>query len=206
MLPNPIILNCITMSDKTALGISPELRQYIEALVEEVVLEGKSFENQKKYLQRFCENEGISFRSFETRLTTLFETMNELKAHESKGSERLIRILGEECYLSEDKLDQLLSSIITQRAREKANRQTKKDIEKQVKAIIADRLGVDESELTASTEIIGDLGADSLDIVDLLMEFEKVFQISLTDDELLNGIKTVGDIINRLSKRQIYAR
>ncbi len=57
------------MPDKTALGISEELRQFIEALVEEVVLDGKPFENHKKYLQRFCKGEGVDYNQLETNLT-----------------------------------------------------------------------------------------------------------------------------------------
>jgi len=51
--------------------ISGELRQCIEALVEEVVLGRKSFENHKKYLPRFCESEGINYRQLETDLSNL---------------------------------------------------------------------------------------------------------------------------------------
>lgn len=103
------------MPDKTTVGISDELRQYIEDLVAEVVLEGKSFENHKKYLGRFCDAEGLDYLSLEANLTTLFETTEELKAHESKGSEHLVRVLGKECYLANDKLKQILSSINRQR-------------------------------------------------------------------------------------------
>ena len=99
------------MPDKTAIGISAELRQYIEALVEEVVLEGKPFEDHKKYLCRFCEAEGIDFASLETNLTDLFETFEAQKTHESKREERMARTLGKECFLSEDKLEQLISSV-----------------------------------------------------------------------------------------------
>jgi len=99
------------MFDKTALGISEELRQYIEALVEEVVLEGKPFENQKKYLQRFCQTEGIDYNQLETNLTTLFETAEELKVHESKGSERLLRLLAKECFISLELINKIVSRI-----------------------------------------------------------------------------------------------
>ena len=71
------------MPDKTALGISEELRQFIEALVEEVVLEGKSFETPKKYLQRFSEAEGLDFVPLEETLKALFSTAEEIRHHDT---------------------------------------------------------------------------------------------------------------------------
>ena len=184
------------MPDKTAIGISSELRQYIEALVEEVVLEGKPFEDHKKYLCRFCEAEGIDFASLETNLTDLFETFEAQKTHESKREERMARTLGKECFLSEDKLEQLISFINKQRC----ERETKKKIEQQVKSIISDTLGVEESDITNSTDILWDLGPDSLDLVELIMAFERVYGVSITDD-MLNSITTVGDIITLLVQK-----
>ena len=68
-------------------------------------------------------------------------------------------------------------------------------ITRQVKEIIAEKLDVDESEVTESTNFTHDLFVDSLDIVELIMEFEKVFGFSVTD-EAVNNIATVGDVIN----------
>ena len=56
---------------------------------------------------------------------------------------------------------------------------TEEEIVKQVKAIIVDKLGVEESEVTESANFTNDLGADSLDTVELLMEFERVFGIKI---------------------------
>ncbi|MBD5389975.1 MAG: acyl carrier protein [Bacteroidales bacterium] len=67
-------------------------------------------------------------------------------------------------------------------------------IENDVKAIIVDKLGVDEKEVTASANFTNDLGADSLDTVELIMEFEKKFNISIPDDQA-EKIATVGDAI-----------
>ena len=69
---------------------------------------------------------------------------------------------------------------------------TNEEIVKQVKAIIVDKLGVEESEVTETASFTNDLGADSLDTVELLMEFEKVFGIKIPDEET-SGIATVGD-------------
>ncbi|MBR0239638.1 MAG: acyl carrier protein [Bacteroidales bacterium] len=71
----------------------------------------------------------------------------------------------------------------------------KEDVVKQVKAIIVDKLGVEESEVTESASFTNDLGADSLDTVELLMEFERVFKIKIPDEDA-SGISTVADAIN----------
>ena len=68
------------------------------------------------------------------------------------------------------------------------------DIASRVKAIIVDKLGVDENEVTESASFSNDLGADSLDTVELIMEFEKEFNIAIPDDQA-ETIVTVGDAI-----------
>ncbi|ANU64058.1 MULTISPECIES: acyl carrier protein [Muribaculum] len=69
------------------------------------------------------------------------------------------------------------------------------EIASRVKAIIADKLNVDETEVTENAEFTKDLGADSLDTVELIMEFEKEFGISIPDDKA-EGITTVKDAID----------
>ncbi len=69
------------------------------------------------------------------------------------------------------------------------------DIATRVKAIIVDKLGVDESEVTPEASFTNDLGADSLDTVELIMEFEKEFNIAIPDDQA-EKIGTVGDAIS----------
>lgn len=64
----------------------------------------------------------------------------------------------------------------------------------QVKNIIVDKLGVDAEEVTPEKSFTNDLGADSLDTVELIMEFEKEFGISIPDDQA-EKISTVGDAI-----------
>lgn len=63
-----------------------------------------------------------------------------------------------------------------------------------VKNIIVDQLDVDEEKVTMSANIQDDLGADSLDIVDLVMSFEDEFDMEIPDDQVEN-IKTVGDVV-----------
>jgi acyl carrier protein len=68
------------------------------------------------------------------------------------------------------------------------------DIASRVKAIIVDKLGVDENEVTTEASFTNDLGADSLDTVELIMEFEKEFNIGIPDDQA-ESIGTVGEAV-----------
>ena len=78
------------------------------------------------------------------------------------------------------------------------------EIVNQVKAIIVDKLGAEESEVTESANFTNDLGADSLDTVELIMEYERVFDIKIPDEDG-GQISTVGDAIayveNKLSQK-----
>ncbi|MDH6355683.1 acyl carrier protein [Dysgonomonas sp. PH5-45] len=69
------------------------------------------------------------------------------------------------------------------------------DVASKVKAIIVDKLGVEETEVTNAASFTNDLGADSLDTVELIMEFEKEFGISIPDDQA-EKIATVGDAVS----------
>lgn len=73
------------------------------------------------------------------------------------------------------------------------------DIAERVKKIIVDKLGVGEDEVTNEASFTNDLGADSLDTVELIMEFEKEFNVSIPDDQAEN-IQTVGQAIEYLTK------
>ncbi|MAC94033.1 MAG: acyl carrier protein [Flavobacteriales bacterium] len=73
------------------------------------------------------------------------------------------------------------------------------DTASRVKAIIVDKLGVEESEVTPEASFTNDLGADSLDTVELIMEFEKEFNIAIPDDQA-EKIGTVGDAISYIEE------
>mgnify|MGYP003764263497 CR=1 FL=1 len=79
--------------------------------------------------------------------------------------------------------------------------ETMSDISTRVKAIIVDKLGVDEKEVTPEASFTNDLGADSLDTVELIMEFEKEFNLAIPDDQA-EKIGTVGDAIAYIEKNQ----
>ena len=73
------------------------------------------------------------------------------------------------------------------------------DIAEKVKSIIVEKLGVEASEVTTEASFTNDLGADSLDTVELIMEFEKEFNVSIPDDQAEN-IQTVGQAITYLEE------
>ncbi len=75
------------------------------------------------------------------------------------------------------------------------------EVEAKVKAIIVDKLGVEEADVTPTASFTNDLGADSLDTVELIMEFEKEFGISIPDEQA-EKISTVGDAITHIEALQ----
>ena len=75
------------------------------------------------------------------------------------------------------------------------------NIAEDVKAIIVEKLGVDAAEVTETASFQNDLGADSLDIVELIMDFEKKFEISIPDEDAGDKIATVGDAIKYIEDK-----
>jgi len=75
------------------------------------------------------------------------------------------------------------------------------EIESKVKAIIVDKLGVEEADVVATASFTNDLGADSLDTVELIMEFEKEFGISIPDEQA-EKITTVGEAVSHIEALQ----
>lgn len=71
---------------------------------------------------------------------------------------------------------------------------------KRLQEIIAEQFSVDEDSITLDTSFVDDLGADSLDIVELTMAFEEEFDIPEADDNELIKLHTVGDVVNYISK------
>ena len=76
----------------------------------------------------------------------------------------------------------------------------KKKWQKKLKELVVDQLGVEEDEVTMEATMQDDLGADSLDLVDLVMSVEEEFGVKVADEDLEN-IKTVGDIVNYIEER-----
>ena len=76
----------------------------------------------------------------------------------------------------------------------------KEEIFDKLKELVVDQLGVEEDEVTMEASMQDDLGADSLDLVDLVMSVEEEFDVKVADEDLEN-IKTVGDIVNYIEDR-----
>ena len=76
----------------------------------------------------------------------------------------------------------------------------KEEIFDKLKELVVDQLGVEEDEVTMEASMQDDLGADSLDLVDLVMSVEEEFGVKVADEDLGN-IKTVGDIVNYIEDR-----
>lgn len=74
------------------------------------------------------------------------------------------------------------------------------DLEARVTAIIIEKLGVDEGDITREASFTNDLGADSLDTVELIMEFEKEFDMTIPDEDA-EKIATVGDAVDYISEK-----
>ena len=76
------------------------------------------------------------------------------------------------------------------------------DLGAKIRSIIVDKLGVDEDSITDESSFTNDLGADSLDTVELIMEFEKEFDLTIPDEDAEN-IGTVGDAISYLTEKSV---
>jgi acyl carrier protein len=76
------------------------------------------------------------------------------------------------------------------------------DVEAKVKEIIVNKLGVDDGQITPEASFTNDLGADSLDTVELVMEFEKAFNLQIPDEDA-EKISTVGDAIKYIKAKSV---
>lgn len=75
------------------------------------------------------------------------------------------------------------------------------DTEQRIRAIIVEKLGVDENDITREASFTNDLGADSLDTVELIMEFEKEFDLTIPDEDA-EKIGTVGDAVDYVASKR----
>ncbi len=78
---------------------------------------------------------------------------------------------------------------------------TNEEIKEKVINIVSEQMGVEKSEITMDTSFVNDLNADSLDTVELVMEFEDQFELSIPDEEA-EKIQTVGQAVEHISKAQ----
>lgn len=89
--------------------ISDGLQSFIDSMVEEIVLEGKPFDTQKKYLKKFSENEGLDFNKLEADISTFVEILDSLKTAFSKLQVKLAEEKGSDCHISEEIVKKLVS-------------------------------------------------------------------------------------------------
>lgn len=92
-------------------GISEDFRQFIKETIEEVLVEGRAFDGQKRWLHRLGETEGVDCNVLERNMTDLIEVVEEWKQLKSKSGERMARLLGKECYLTEQDIVGLLQKL-----------------------------------------------------------------------------------------------
>ena len=76
-----------------------------------------------------------------------------------------------------------------------------KRMEERIKEIIADQLGIDVDQIKPESKFVDDLGADSLDVVELIMAFEEEFDVEIPDEDA-EKIQTVGDVINYIKEKK----
>ena len=74
-------------------------------------------------------------------------------------------------------------------------------MEERIKEIIADQLGIDVDQIKPESKFVDDLGADSLDVVELIMAFEEEFDVEIPDEDA-EKIQTVGDVINYIKENK----
>ncbi len=91
-------------------GISENLQRFIDAMVEEIALEGKPFDTQKKYLKKYSENEGLDYDKLEADIITFIEILDSLKTAFSKLQVKLAEEKGRECYISEEMVKKLVNN------------------------------------------------------------------------------------------------
>lgn len=92
-------------------GISEDFRQFIKETIEEVLIEGKTFDVQKRWLRRLGATEGVDCDTLERNMTDLIEVMEEWKQLKAKSGERMAKMIGKECYLTEQEIEGLLQKL-----------------------------------------------------------------------------------------------
>lgn len=98
-----------SLNNSQASKISDGLQNFIDSMMEEIVLEGKPFDSQKKYLKKYSENEGLDYNKLEGDIFTFFEILDSLKTTYSQLQVKLAVGKGRDCHISEDIVKKLVS-------------------------------------------------------------------------------------------------
>jgi len=96
-------------SSNQSVTISEGLQNFIDSMVEEIVLEGKPFDSQKKYLKKFSEKEGLNYDKLEEDINTFLEILESLETAFNKPQVKLAEEKGRECYISEGAIKKLVT-------------------------------------------------------------------------------------------------
>ena len=91
--------------------ISEGLQNFIDSMVEEIVLEGKPFDTQKKYLRKFSENEGLDYKKFEANFSTFIEIIDNIKETPNKPMEKYAIDKGHDCFISDFVITKMLETV-----------------------------------------------------------------------------------------------
>ena len=95
-------------NSQQAKGITENLQNFIDSMVEEIVLEGKAFDTQKKYLKKFSENEGVDYNKLETDIATFIDILEGIKDTHNELLEKYASEKAKDCYISEEKTKWLI--------------------------------------------------------------------------------------------------
>jgi hypothetical protein len=124
------------MQDKTTLDTSDTFREYIEALVEEVVINGEPFEAQKKWLRKHSEDEGVSYEQLNANLQGFFKIASALR---DSNDDRLVVSLSkqaENCYISVEKVQDIVAKQQILRVKEEDQRKAKNEAERNKQKLV----------------------------------------------------------------------
>ena len=121
---------------------------------------------------------------------------DDLRANRKKISKEIGKLMGQG---KKEEAEEIKKQVTEQAERLSELQENETELQAKVKEIICDKLSVDEAEVTNEASFANDLGADSLDTVELIMEFEKQFKITIPDDQA-EKISTVGDAISYIEE------
>ena len=92
-------------------GISEDFRRFIKDTLEDILFKGLAFDEQKRWLYRFCEKEGLDSTEFEKNMNDFIEAVGQWRQTKSKSSEHIIDMVAKECYLTEQDVEEILQGI-----------------------------------------------------------------------------------------------
>jgi hypothetical protein len=93
-------------------GISDALQNYIDSMVEEIVLEGRPFDTQKKYLKKFCENEGVDYNKVTKGVSELVDTLTEYVSSKSENLLKLIQYQAKDACVTDESITFIIEQAV----------------------------------------------------------------------------------------------